>query len=99
MHNHDYTMMPTNSCSYFAPKPFSQAIYSTFVEYTLSYAMFYLAHESTFSNKSNGSHKGVEALPYVYKTESMNITRGRGKGTATVAFSAPALAISCRLAL
>lgn len=50
--------------------------------------MFYLAHGSTFSNKLNESfrpsHKGVEVLSYVYKTEGMNITRGRGKGAATV---------------
>lgn len=51
----------------------------------LSYAMFYLAHGSTFSNKLDGSsHKGVEALSHVYKTESMNMTRRRGKGAATV---------------
>ena len=33
------------------------------------------------------SHKGVKTLSYVYKTESMNITRRRGKETATTRHS------------
>ena len=71
-----------------AEELFSRAIYSTLAKYMLSYAMFYLAPGSTFSNKLNISfrlsHKGVEALSHIYKTESMNMTRRRSKGTAAV---------------
>ena len=44
--------------------------------------MFYLAHWSTFSQTSRMDLS--EALSYVYKTESMKMTRRCGKGNATV---------------
>jgi hypothetical protein len=46
---------------------------------------YILTYESTFSNESTLqlSHKGVETLLNVYKTESSNIKRKRGKGKVT----------------
>ena len=56
-------------------------------KYMLSYAIVLSSTQEYFLKqveKVFPAHKGVEALSYAYKTESMNITRRRDKRIVTV---------------